>query len=334
MSAFSLDDSKTAPAQPGASSHDLLCLLIESIGKHSPEENPAELQRFQERLAAENKRLASNAEQSRSAVAAVIDLMASHHEAVKQDHKVYADELSKAMRMMAETIGFVSQSSQAAVHQLSIIEKSLEEVTASSDATRLRSKLGVCLKMIREQSDTLRTQSEEHVSQLKSFAAASIVGQTTNLPDEPLDPVTGLPTRAYAENLIEERMSRKTDCLVGLVTINRFLTLKGRFGQPAIDDLIKTVAKQLAQRLPEATTLCRWSANSFIAVTDVTSSYAETSQQWQKVGGLKVQKQVDDAFVILHTSHMLEHVRALSSKRALIQNLDRFATLKSGELAA
>jgi hypothetical protein len=31
---------------------------------------------------------------------------------------------------------------------------------------------------------------------------------------------------------------------------------------------------------------------------------------------------------------MLEHVRALSSKRALIQNLDRFATLKSGELAA
>jgi hypothetical protein len=31
---------------------------------------------------------------------------------------------------------------------------------------------------------------------------------------------------------------------------------------------------------------------------------------------------------------MVEHLRPLSSKRALIQNLERFVSLQSGELAA
>jgi len=317
---------------------NLLALLMESVGKYAIEEDPADLYRFQQRVAIETERM-KNAREARPAVEAVIDLMAQHNESVKADHRAYAAELNKAMRMMVDTIGQVSKSSQAAVHQLTVIEKNLEEVTASNDATKIRSKLGVCLKMIREQNETLKVQTSEQLNTLKSFVAASPVGQQQSaIFDEPVDAVTGLPTRAFAENLIQKRLESKVDCMVGMVTINRFGGLKTRFGQGTVDELIKEITRQLAQRLPEATTLCRWSAGSFVAITDIVSSYSETSQQWRKVNGLKLEKQIDDAsrtaFVVLNTSILVEHLRPLSSKREMIQTLDRFASLQSGEAAA
>ncbi len=338
MSVISLSDMKTGSVSTDSGPSDLLSLLMESIGKHAIEDDPDDLQRFQDAVAIEVER-ARSADQARAAVEAVIELMAKHNDSVKSDHRAYASELAKAMRMMVETIGHVSKSSQAAVHQLAVIEKNLEEVTASNDATKLRSKLGVCLKMIREQSETIQAHTEEQMGVLKSFVAASAVGQQqAAMFEQPVDSVTGLPTRMFAEKLIQERLHNKTDCMVGMVAINRFSGLKGRFGQVAVDDLVKTVAKQLAQRLPEATTLCRWSTNSFVAITDIVSSYAEASQQWRKVNGLKVEKQIDDetrtALVVLNTTVMVEHLRPLSSKRALVQNLDRFSTIQSGEIAA
>ncbi len=243
------------------------------------------MQRFQDRLQTEAERLqgACPLDQVRSAVEGVIKLMAEHNDGVKSDYLVRTNELSKALRMMVETISEVSTSSQAAVHQLTVIEKNLQEATAGADATRQRSKLEVCLKMIREHSQTLKTHSENQVNSLKSFVASAAPGLSA-VPnfEGALDSVTGLPTRAFAENLLEDRLSRRTECLVGIVSIDRYNSLQGNFGQAIMDDLVKTVSRELAQRLPEATTLCRWSPDSFIAITDIVSSYAETTQQSQR----------------------------------------------------
>jgi len=338
VSFISLTEIKSDSDAAALAMSELLALLMESIGKHAIEEDPADLHRFQQRVAIETQRLKTT-DQARPAVEAVIDLMAQHNESVKADHRAYSAELNKAMRMMVDTIGQVSKSSQAAVHQLTVIEKNLEEVTASNDATKIRSKLGLCLKMIREQSETLKVQASEQLSTLKSFVAASPVGQQQSaIFDEPVDAVTGLPTRSFAENIIQKRLENKIDCMIGMVTINRFGGLKSRFGQGTVDELIKEITRQLAQRLPEATTLCRWSAGSFVAITDIVSSYSETSQQWRRVNGLKLEKQIDHAsrtaFVVLNTSVLVEHLRPLSSKREMIQTLDRFASLQSGEAAA
>jgi len=338
VSFISLTEIKSDSDAAALALSELLGLLMQSIGKYAIEEDPADLHRFQQRVAIETERMKTT-DQARPAVEAVIDLMAQHNESVKADHRAHAAELNKAMRMMVDTIGQVSKSSQAAVHQLTVIEKNLEEVTASNDATKIRSKLGVCLKMIREQNETLKAQTSEQLNTLKTFVAASPVGhQQSAIFDEPVDAVTGLPTRAFAENLIQKRLENKVDCMVGMVTINRFGGLKTRFGQGTVDELIKEITRQLAQRLPEATTLCRWSAGSFVAITDIVSSYSETSQQWRKVNGLKLEKQIDDAsrtaFVVLNTSILVEHLRPLSSKREMIQTLDRFSSLQSGEAAA
>jgi GGDEF domain-containing protein len=164
---------------------------------------------------------------------------------------------------------------------------------------------------------------------LKLFVASTPSGlRAATAFEEPLDPVTGLPTRAFAENLIDERLTCGTECLAGVVTVNRFDSLHSSFGQEVMDDMITTVAHLLAQRLPEATTLCRWSASSFIAITDIVSSYAETAQQWRRVRGLKAEKQIDNesktALVLLNTSLMVEHMRPVSSKRAFVQDVERF----------
>lgn len=342
MTQYSVD-STVKNQQPTANGEQIqaICLLIEAIGKHAVEEKDDELERYRQRLGveAEGLRTLSQAEQVRTSVDGVIHLMAQHNDAVKADYRLRTNELGRALRMMVETIGDVSTSSQAAVHQLGVIEKNLEEVTAGADATRLRSKLDVCLKMIREHSQILRTQSENQVSQLKSFVASAAPGLNA-VPEfeEPLDAVTGLPGRLFVENLIDERLARGTDCLVGVVTVDRYQNLLSSFGQATVDDLLKRVAGDLAQRLPEATALSRWSANSFVAVTDIVSSYAETAQQWRRVRGLRVEKQIEDksrtAFVILNTSLMVEHLRPVSSKRVFFQSVERFAAEHGGALVA
>ena len=330
---YSVGNTINASAPQGGLQTDLLCLLVESIGKHAVEEKPEELERFQQRLGSETERLRGGREANelRAAVQNVIDLMANQNEAVKADYKMYTGELGKALRLMVETIGDVSKSSQAGVHQLSVIEKNLVEATAGQDATRLRSKLAVCLKMIREHSEMLRTHSEEQVKSLQAFVASTPAGvQAAANFEEPLDKLTGLPGRAFAENLIEERLARKSGCLIGVIAMNRYNGLKENFGLEITDDLIKTMARQLTQRLPEATELCRWSANSFIAISDIVSSYAETAQQWQRVRGLKVEKHLEHAtragLVVLNTSLMLEHLRPTSSKRVFVHEVDRFVT--------
>ncbi len=317
---------------------ELLCQLMNAISRHSPEEDPQEFQRFQECITAEADRLKAATDQAgrKLAVEAVIALVAQHNAAAKTYQKARAAELTQALRMMTDTIGQVGQSSQAAVHQLGLIEKGIEEATATNDITRFRMKLGVCLKMIREQSESLKVQTHQHLEQLKAFVVTASVGQDSQLLDEPLDSLTGLPARCFAESLIKQRFERRTDCLVGLVSMNRMKSFKARFGQEAMDDVVKTMARLLAQRLPVETTLCRWSDFSFVAVTDITSSYAEMSQQWRKVGGLKVEKHIENgnkaAFVSVNTSILLEHVRPLSSRRELIQNLDRFVAQQCGEI--
>lgn len=338
MTQYTVDSTtKNQQQTSNGTQNELICSLIEAIGQHAVEEKDDELERYQKRLGVETESLRnlSQPEQARTNVNGVIHIMAEHNDAVKADYRLRTNELGRALRMMVETIGDVSTSSQAAVHQLGVIEKNLEEVTAGPDASRLRSKLEVCLKMIREHSQILRTQSENQVSQLKSFVASAApgLGETPEF-DEPLDAVTGLPGRMFVENLIDERLARGSDCLVGVVTVDRYQNLLSSFGQKVVDDLVKRVVSDLAQRLPEATALSRWSANSFVAVTDIVSSYAETAQQWRRVRGLKVEKQIEDktrtALVILNTSLLVEHIRPVSSKRAFFQSVDRFAAEHGG----
>ena len=207
---YRLDTAFNAGAQDDDLQTDLLCLLIENIGKYAVEEKPEELQRYQQRLRTEVERLRATNEpdELRAIVQKVIEVMANQNEAVKSDYKMHTSELGKALRLMVETIGEVSKASEAGVHQLTAIEKNLEEATAIGNATNFRWKLAVCLKKIREHSDTTRTESEQRVNHLKTFveSAPASLQAAANF-EEPIDKVTGLPTRAFAENLINERLA-------------------------------------------------------------------------------------------------------------------------------
>lgn len=328
---YSSDTNFNGAKPNGGLQTDMLCLLVEKIGKHAVEEKHEELQRYQERLRAEMERLRAAKEQNevQTIVQSVIDLMANQNEAVKSDYKMHTSELGKALRLMVETIAEVTKSSEEGSHQLTAIEKNLEEATAAGNATNFRWKLAVCLKKIREHSETTRTESEQRVNHLKTFVASTPAGlQAAANFDEPIDKVTGLPTRAFAENLINERLASNSDCVVGVIAMNRFKGLKENFGPAVTDDLVKTVVQQLTRRLPEATELCRWSDSSFIAITKIVSSHAETLQQWRSVRGLKVEKHIEDptrtALVSLNTNLMVERLRPSSSKRVFVQEVDRF----------
>lgn len=305
------------------------------VADHSLEEDPAERERFLACANAEIERLkqAKEPADSKAAVEAFLELIAQHNRAVQQEHRSHTTELSQSLRMMADTIAFVGRSSQVAVHQLSVIEHDIEEATATEDAAKLRVKLGGCLQAIREQGERLRTQSEDHLQQLKAFVASTAAGKELALLDEPLDAVTGLPGRGFAENLIQEKLSQRLDSIVAVVRIDRLQAFMNRYGQAAVDRVMERAAQLLALRAPEGSILCRWSANSFIAFTEITTDFAGVSRQWNMLGSLKFEENIEEggraAFVVLTTSMLLEHLRATASRRNLIQNLDRFVGVQT-----
>jgi GGDEF domain-containing protein len=330
MSLRSFDPSAVAVPQ-AAEQTTALTRLIDGIAEYSVDIDPDENNNFREKLAAESARIKEIEDRAatESVVTSVLELMCTHRDTLQTAHEKYSSELKKAMRMMTDTIAHIGKSSQVAVHQLSVIEKKLEEASAIRDAANLQMKLAVCLQMIREQSEALQAQSQAQINQVKTFLNTAGLSEAEGLLESSVDPLTGLPARPFAEKLIQDQLNSKTRGLIGLFVVNRLAGIEGKYGRRASEDVVRVVARHLAQKLPVSSTLCVWSANSFVTITDAGSGQADAAYQLRRLGGMQLEKSIEgqarSAFLLLTTSFLSLELGPQASKRGLTQEMDAFA---------
>jgi GGDEF domain-containing protein len=98
-----------------------------------------------------------------------------------------------------------------------------------------------------------------------------------------LDPLTGLPSRIYAEIELARAQGDPSDCFVALFVVKRLALINAKFGYSRGDQMLLKVVVHLAQSLPEFNNLFRWAPCAFLTVAPPKMSYKELRAKIQVI---------------------------------------------------
>ena len=88
------------------------------------------------------------------------------------------------------------------------------------------------------------------------------------------DPLTGLPTRAVADALLDAATANGTDVTIALADIDGLHAVNNAFGHAAGDQYLRTVATRLARAVPDGGYLIRDGGDEFTVVSSETAPAA------------------------------------------------------------
>lgn len=188
---------------------------------------------------------------------------------------VQSNELTKMISMLTSTITSISDSSQTAVSQLTRVEKRIENIAGASDLPAIKAELADCLAMVRAESIRQReaTQATIHSLQRTVSDSRQILNEAGKTAEskklEPLfrDPVTGLPSRADAEDAITQARG-KTNHFLAILPIDRFSLIQSRFGADSADRVAAFSATHFSEHLQPGDRLFRWGTNAFVLLLE------------------------------------------------------------------
>ncbi|HIN55077.1 MAG TPA: GGDEF domain-containing protein [Planctomycetes bacterium] len=81
-----------------------------------------------------------------------------------------------------------------------------------------------------------------------------------------MDPVTGLPTRAAFQHVLQRQLAMTDPTTLILIDLNGFKLVNDRYGHLQGDQLLATVARQIKQRTAAYGTLFRWGGDEFAVI--------------------------------------------------------------------
>src|SRR5581483_7238050 len=96
-----------------------------------------------------------------------------------------------------------------------------------------------------------------------------------------LDPLTGLPGRAYAEVELGRSLNETDDYYVALFVIKRLALINAKFGYKRGDQVLMKVATHLAQSVPEFNNLFPWAPSPFPTKPQPKPTYKEVPANWK-----------------------------------------------------
>ncbi len=258
-----------SPDLPSASDYvRSLRSLLEGLTFQPEELHSPELPAFREEVLALSARLTPDipAKELESTIASALESFRKYSMGSAIRVSGHLNELKLTMRALTQTVTFLSESRSTVVHQLTFIERQLEQASELEDIRLLRPKLMQCLELVREETGRLQSESAVNSELVRSKLGAA--PQTVEPPRRigTLDPVTGLPARQVAQRLIEDKISSGKEFLVGLFIPSRLELVNRHHGRAAGDELLLQIAQHLTKNIPAPNTLCRWSGPAFLAI--------------------------------------------------------------------
>jgi GGDEF domain-containing protein len=328
-----------------------LQLLLNAISVHAAEANEIELTRFRQEVSniTETLSVRSTAEQIEVALGFVIRAVTGYNRMAARITQAHVNELQAMLAMMSKTIAFLSASSKTGIDQLQVVEKNLQTASTIGDIRVLRSKLNECLVLVRSESTRLRDESQTRIVELQAGVertANHVRGSGIALPEAAPavprkryhagpseDPLTGLPGREAAEELIAANISRGKEVCVTLFVVDRFAHINGRFESKTGDEVLLLVAHYLSEQL-ETGSLFRWSGPALASITAADQSLYEIEQQMTRIVSKRFEKTIesDRRMVLLPItcSCMVQKVSDLDSPEDVAETLDDFVATKAG----
>ncbi len=164
-----------------------------------------------------------------------------------------------------------TQANQAIARQKSGLARAMEHWNAVDEQIQAIStkddfeagKARVATQIALARTESLRVlgdpESQESGNAASEPARASAVAYAAN-------PLTGLPSRVYAEVELARAQAQSKDCYLALFVVKRLALINAKFGYARGDQVLLKVVVHLAQFLPEFNKLFRWAPCAFLSV--------------------------------------------------------------------
>jgi GGDEF domain-containing protein len=178
--------------------------------------------------------------------------------------------LDKYGTKTSEAIARQKSDFAAAAERWATVEEQIKAISTTDDLETVKALLTTQIASARAEAlqaaTNLESPSSGHV--LGDGSATGPAGLTT-------DPLTGLPTRAYAEAELARALAEPADCFLALFVVKRLALINAKFGYSRGDQVLLKVVVHLAQSLPEYKKLFRWAPCAFLTVAPPKTSYKE-----------------------------------------------------------
>lgn len=241
-------------------------------------------------------------------------------------------ELKAVMRTMTDTITFLSESRSTVVHQLTFIERQLEEATELDDIRLLRPRLNECLEAVRQETARLQEESSAHSATVRTQMGINSAGTASRRLGS-LDLATGLPGRPAAERLLGEKSAGGIRCSLAVFVPERLAFVTKRHGPEGEAEVLLHVAHHLSKQMPPKAWLYRWSGPAFLAIRAVPEGESADDHLWHQIAGKHIEKTLTSerrsALVRVTLSCKAAVTLPFAPLDSMLKELDQFVTLQA-----
>jgi GGDEF domain-containing protein len=163
-----------------------------------------------------------------------------------------------------------------------------------------------------------------------SCAQHSSVGNLSPLEEKGRDELTGLLSRADAENALRSAIEHATHRFLAAFVLDRFDPIRHRFGIRAAQEVLLFYSIHLAQSMGPTDLLFHWSGPSFLMLLDRSAPATEVRREISAWAGVRLEKVVEatahQAMLLISGKwRLFEALESVSPPR-LIDEVDAFAT--------
>ncbi len=269
--------------------------VIQSIGEYAVRGDQVEYETFQKDM----RKLADTVGEQLSAedililTGAVCKSLQNHGEQTNRFIRAESLELQTMLQLVTETVISVSNASQRTVNRLRDLEKQLGKATVIEDIRSLKERLNVCLEALRAEAtaqeeegastaESLQHQVQESGRRIRELT----IGQM-------IDPVTGLPGPAAAEDALRTGIRTPSGLFVAVFVLQRLPLITTRFGQAVGDQLLITFAESLGKQIAATDRLYRWSGPSFLVLMERTEQLEQLQQELRRITRQRLEQTIE-----------------------------------------
>jgi GGDEF domain-containing protein len=323
---------KETPERHGSMPSEIighLQILIRGIALHAIEGDPDDLKALQRRMSiiADSLTLESSPDDLLVGIGKTLRALEEYNRRAAMIFTGQVDELRGMLSTMTATVMFITSSSESSVKQLSVIESKLQRAGTLEDTRQVKGALADCLTLVRSESLRLQTETRNKINSLKSEVERLSNRLRAVSTEDSQDPVTGLPSRAAAEEAVIAKIGAGKEFVAALFTLDRMVSINGRFGRTIGDEVLVTGARALAQKLA-GTTLYRWSGPGFAAIFDPSVNLSQAEARATQAAAMRLEKTIDaenrSVLIIITISCHLQRVSGKVAPDAVFRSMDAF----------
>lgn len=187
-----------------------------------------------------------------------------------------ASEIKEILLVMARTAEAVGERDQRCARQLNEVTSQLQRIASLDDLTQIRASLKKSAVALKTSVDNMAAEGQAAMEK----AQKEISGYQTKLVEaEQLasrDSLTGLRSRLWVENLIEERIEAKRPMCLAIIDLDGFKQVNDKHGHLVGDELLKQFSGELKSASRTSDVIGRWGGDEFILLLDCEIGHART----------------------------------------------------------